>query len=561
MIKVTPATTITIQISSLAAQAFLLLAFFLPLKVLILLGSDTVPQYYPAYLKDIQKNHLIVITSSFAFLFYLLYIVSELVIFRLSKLGAARVLLKSAKLNLFNNQENITTQIYSKFNRGLAAGIFALLAIIIVLYIYPLLFAAIVTHLLISALITTLLYNKSTRFQKALNLYSNVALNTISALGFLTAFLFMIVNFIYFEPPRVFAALISLLLIRQALSRLALMIQNIIALRAQHRQTNALFFYGQQLSLEPPAPTNKIKELLKEGIRDTWILKVFNSLAPEYKVITSTSWHQLSSPGTYAFEVELLTENNATNKRFLVKLFDEKTSYSAEQEATLISFNPTIPSLKFYGSAKVENLHCHVFELDDFKKTDRRNMQKNTLTLCQNLISVKPSETLALKFSRSHLYLEQRLLPELFEQIKIVAPADQSSNIDKLISKHPIIIELLSNIPRQFVCLDLGPETLLNSTNGDVRVSHWANWKMEAAGSNWPTSHRAELEDAITHAKNVRPELKNTAPAAIILCALLYAFERHCLRTNYAEAIALLPDLLDQLESAETYTSNRVNSL
>ena len=46
-VKVVPIITGLVQISTLASQIFLLLAFFLPLKVIILLGSDKTPAYFP----------------------------------------------------------------------------------------------------------------------------------------------------------------------------------------------------------------------------------------------------------------------------------------------------------------------------------------------------------------------------------------------------------------------------------------------------------------------------------------------------------------------------------
>lgn len=393
-----------------------------------------------------------------------------------------------------------------------------------------------------------------------LSTHKNTVLNTIASVGFLVIFFFMVVNFLYFEPPKILAALISLLLMRQILSRLTLMFQDVISLRAQHRQVNALFFYGQQLSTETTIPTIKIRNLLGEKSRNTWLLNSLKSLNPEYKYLNSIIWHQTGFSEIYAFEITASSREDAPSTRFLIKLFSENLSSSAEQEATIIHANPNIPCLNFIGSTKVEGLPCHIFELEKLKKIERHTLQTNALSTNKLLISIPPSEKLVLKFSRSHLYLEQRLHRVFFDQLKIIASPQQTHIIDKLISKYNSIIELLSSLPRQIICPDINLETLLISENGDIRVSHWANWKMEPVGSNWPITHRAELANAIIEAKKTRADLEGIAPAAFIVCALTYTLERFCTRANYVDAIALLPDLLDQLESAENFTSNGANT-
>ncbi|MEN4947689.1 hypothetical protein [Pseudomonas proteolytica] len=559
IISVAPLATVTIQLASFTAQILLLLTFFLPLKILILLGSDSIPDYFPLYLKNIEKTHLIAGLSALTFLCYILYTSSELIIFHLSKVGAEKLTKKSKKLNLFSNQKKISVQIYSKFNRGLSAGSFSLIALSILLYIYPLFFLAITIYLFLITLLTIKLFNKSQAARNLLTTHYTVALNTLAAIGFLMVFFFMVLNFLYYDPPKVFAALISLLLVRQALSRLTLMIQDIISLRTQHRQVNALFFYSQQLSTELNLPTIKIRTLLDESMRNIWLRDAINSLSPQHQIIHSSSWHQLGNPEIYVFEVTTYSTEFSLKGRFLVKLFSENISIAADQEAALVLATPAIPSLKFFGHTEVENLKCHIFVLDDFKKIERHTAQANALLTNKKLVSIKPPEALALKFGRSHLYLEQRLRLELFEQVRIIALPEQLYTIEKIIEKHSDIIELLSTLPRQIICLDLGPDTLLISENNDIRVSHWANWKMEPVGANWPITHLNELMNAVTEARITRTDFKGITSAAFKVCALAYTFERLCSRANYADAIALLPDLLEQLESNETSTLIRVD--
>lgn len=553
IIKVAPSTTFTVQTASLSAQIFLLLTFFLPLKVLILLGSDAIPHYYPYYLRSIKKTHLIAGLSILTLICYLIYVLSEYTISHFSKSAAAELLKRSSKLNLFNNQKSFSSQTLKKFNRGLAAGIFSLVALMVLLYIYPQLFLATLAYLTTALLLTIYLFNKSERIRNILTNNIAAVLNTFSSVGFLVAFFFTVANFLYFEPPKIFAALISLLLMRQALSRLSLALQDIVALRLQHRQINALFFYGQRLLVDTSSTTDKIKNLLETPFRNTWILSITKQFHPEYQNLISSTWHQLGHPEIYAFDVELSTNSTAKNKRFLLKLFGENLSYSAEQEKTLISANPCIPSLIFCGSTKLKSLNCHVFELEDFNKVPRHKAQISALAINKMLLSIQPCESLALKYSRSHTSLEGRLSGEIINQLSLVATQHQAVALSIFSEKLSSIIKILSRVPKQIICLDLSPETLHTSNFGEIRSSHWANWKIEPIGSNWPITHQAELLNAIEDARSNRNDLASIPSAAVSMCSLIYTLEKLCAHSNFMDAINLLPEILEQLEIAETF--------
>ena len=328
-----------------------------------------------------------------------------------------------------------------------------------------------------------------------------------------------------------------------------------------HRQINALFFHNQQLITDTGAHGEHVKMLLNEEQRNQWIPEALCSVTSTNLEMLSTKWHQLGRGDIYSFESEFLSGDGSVNKKFLFKLFGPNSTSLAEQELTLLQNVPEIPTPVFLGRTKVENLICHVFEFNDYRKLAHREIGNGVITINKNLLSIDPPESLIKRFARSHQYLEQRISYETIENLRIVATTEQLPSLERFTDQYDFLIETLASLPRQIISQDTTSDTLLLGESGNTFVSHWASWKMEPIGSNWPIGERSKLEEAVGEVKLRRSSLNDTPTAAVVLCALTYAFERLCHRANYSDAIALLPDILEQLALVKTFSIEQRQTL
>lgn len=556
---VTPAATLIVVVANLCAQVLLVLTFFLPIKVLILLGSDSIPKYYPLYLKSLQKTHLIIGLSLLTLICYVFYLTCEFIISRYSKKGAKKLLKNSAKLSLFENQHLLAAQAYARFTRGLSAGVFTAITFIILVFIYPLLFASTVLYSVLCSLLLITLYNQTASIRTHVNRHHSAILNAVCSVGFLFIFACMIVDFLYLSPPKIFAALISLLLIRQGLSRLNTLLQDIIALRSQHRQINALFFHNQQLVTDDGTYAEQMSALLNKDQRDRWITSAVKKTTAHDLTLVSSQWHTLGRGDVYAFEAVFSRQGNSCVEKYLLKLFGENSQSLAAQEHTLLKSSPDIPTLQLSGQTKVEGLTCHVFKFGEYRKLAHREIGAGVVSINKKLLCIEPSEALIKRFSRSHQYLEQRLSRGIINNLNIISSADQAADIERLDEHYDLLITTLAALPRQIISQDTTSDTLLMCESGHTCVSHWASWKMEPVGSNWPVGEHLALRAAVDEARSDRTSLADVPSAAVVLCAFTYAFERLCHRSNFSGAIALLPDMLGQLELVNHSAMTRDN--
>src|SRR5690554_3983349 len=107
-----PFATCAVVFFTLVSQLSMLLAFFLPLKVLILLGSDDVPSYFPQFFGSVERDWLIIIMSITTGFFYIFYLLAQRLVLIGGELGANTLMQRGRKLVLFEHQDALAQQAY-----------------------------------------------------------------------------------------------------------------------------------------------------------------------------------------------------------------------------------------------------------------------------------------------------------------------------------------------------------------------------------------------------------------------------------------------------------------
>lgn len=555
LMRVAPITTLTVQATILASQIFLLLAFFLPLKVIILLGSENIPNYFPSAFHSLKKSHLIISLSIASAVCYLLYLLSEMLISYCSRNGARSVLQRCGKLKLFENQEKIAAQVYSRFTRAMAAALFFFISTAVLLIIYPSLLATIMGYTVLAAFSCVRFYNGSHLIRKQLQQNYGAILNTLSAAGFLLSFFCLVVNFLYFPHQRIFHMVIAVLIMRQALQRLASMIQDIVSLRAQHRQINAMFFQSQPL-VDLQQDNHQLERFLNPSTRSAWACDLMEQAGIKYEPELQIDWHQMDAVDVYAFRIDLHGLNGP--ETYLAKLYGTNISALAEQERLLIKYQPKLPSLEWLGHYCLDNIDCHLFRLDDHKKLTRRQIGEGVVAINRELMCHEPAGELLLRFTRSRPYLENRLERRSIERLSYACSDDiDIQKVEYFIDALPLIIQKIGALPRQIVSLDITSEALLISKSQVFSLSHWSNWRIEAIGCNWPVAEKERLREAVEIARSTRPDMTTVSTEDVELAALTYSFERLLQRKDYPGALKLLGDILNATYTDQSNVSNQ----
>src|SRR6056297_589432 len=98
----------------LVSQVSFVLALMLPLKVIIMLGTDGVPRYFRFFMTEETRTDWMIGFAFGALVFFCLSVVSDFFIGRLARGGGEQLLLQSQKSGLFDNQERFANDVFRR---------------------------------------------------------------------------------------------------------------------------------------------------------------------------------------------------------------------------------------------------------------------------------------------------------------------------------------------------------------------------------------------------------------------------------------------------------------
>lgn len=542
--------TMLIIFLTLTSQLSALLASFLPLKVVILLGSESVPHYIPEVLRNYGRETLILALSLATATFFIFHLTSERLVSIVTDRASRRLLLHNKKVVLFENQDAIAASSYQKFSRVLAGIIFSFLAIFGVGLFYPDMSGVFLLYLSVVIFLIGILGSLVASFRQRMEgkLYEVVSL--LSGIGFFTSFAYLVADFIFFNPPSIIVAIISLLLVRQSLNRLVSVVKDTAGLYSQRVKVDALFFHGKVL-LPPLARDGKTYwPFLEHESRNEWVESVLAEMAIDWRGSREILWHPSSHPGLAV----LIIKGKTSADNFMVKLYETNRTSLALHESTLLTEPPKgLLAAKFMGATNLGGFPCHVFRLPENESRSSPNeAQAAVRELRAQLLQVVPPDDLVQRYMRSKALLWQRLTAQELKRLNIaVSSASQKEQVTLLLEQLPRLQQYLCSLPLVFINPDmrLTNAWVMPEEAGSILLN-WGRWSLEPVGAGFGmgVSELNRLGVAVREAIKIRPVLATVDTTVVELAALGSALEEYCKRQQFLKGLEVVEQILLRLD-------------
>ncbi|WP_019024023.1 MULTISPECIES: hypothetical protein [unclassified Thioalkalivibrio] len=530
-----PAATSGVVFFTLVSQLSMLLAFFLPLKVIILLGSDGIPRYFPPSFEQFDRDSLIVWLSAATVAFYALYLLAERIVEFGGERGSRTLLARSRKMVLFENQDELAARAYKRHAEVIAGAVFLLLALGILLWLYQgvALLAAGYVLLVAVALLAALAVSEA--FRECLE--DNLAgwMGVLSGIGFMLAFAYLVIDFLFLDPPGLIPAIIALLLSRQGFNRLSSLITGLVKQRSQKAKLDALFFHKSAFIPEEDDKKESIWTLLAPEKRQQWvpelIAEMYGEPAPKDPDI---QWWQ-----TDVANVGVLHCRTPGKPSIFIKLFALKRTAYALHEATLLTDPPKgLPSPQWIGATQVRGFRCHVLQVAEKLPARQGDTGKGVEEIRHALLQVPPPQSLLTRYQRSRPMLWQRLNDTMLERLRIAASDSQALNaLGQLRARLRDWREQLAALPLAITTRDVRPGNIVMTEAGVPTLLHWGSWAIEPAGAGWPTKP-----------KHLQALGENSN--GFVIAALSHELERLFERQRLSRALKLVPRVVGLFASA-----------
>lgn len=542
--------TLLVVFLSIVSQLFLMASFLLPLKVIILIGSEGMPGYIPNALRTYEKNHVVLSLVALSVVFYFLYWASERLIHISSDKGAATLLSRSRKLIIFPNQRDLAKSFFHRYTGMLSAFIFCLLAFCCVAFVFGAL-ALFLTGLVLTIALTlalSLQYSESLR--EVVYRSRVVIFNAAAALMFMAGFCFIVVDFLLGGGVPGYVAIIALLLVRQMFFRASQGVLDGMSLSSQREQINALFFHSHSYSARN-AVFDRPGFWALLGQKNTLMIEsVVQDVTGREARVVDFKWREVGCFGVLGFEAKCLVDGKP--KLFVTKVFEPSREGLLMHEQALLSVvDRHFPSFSFLGSTVFEEFKVSVFSASPSRDIVLAEQNLCGLEVLAELWSRPPPDALVDMHARSKPTISVRAADIDFSLLRLAAYSEHESGmVDRCASWMPEILDFMQSMPLSI----FNPELSLASmrrTENQVVVSHWGAWSIEPIGVGWffkDSSYRF-LSEWLQFAKQRRPELETLTEAQVTLVSLISALDFYYRRQSFRSAIELLPNILSAAET------------
>ncbi|TLF47251.1 hypothetical protein FEI13_16380 [Halomonas urmiana] len=560
--RVVPKETLIIVVATLISQVAIVVAFLLPLKVLILLGSSGVPHYFPESFANIEKDFLVIVLSCSSVVFYFTYLFAEKVVSLCSARGADLVLKRNNKISLFDNQEDVAKRAYQRYSRSLAGSIFILLVALAVGWLYPDLLVVLVAYVLFVIIGFSALCSKSVGFKLSLENSPGKITGSAFSVGFLLAFGFMVGQFLLGTPPGLLVAIVCLILMRQGSSKATGLVSDLKGLYSQRLKLNALFFHGHVLINEVRKNEVNFWTLLTSPRLEEWAKSVLTKTAGiKDENFLRVFWLQRGGQDVAYLRVQVGGFKENKSAEYLLKLYNVNRSSLAKHESTLLIGNYSLPSLPMLAVEEVDGFHCHVFEFPTVKSVNDKNPVTEKTRIIEELWAIEPDNTLVSQFKRSRPPIWQRIDHFMLQRIKTVASlmdAEAFNRVERLELQLNMLLRRLSDLPLSIVNPDMGLDVMLETENGELLLTNWGRWSLEPIGANWSTQPKQLqlVSRALERASCSRSSLLDVNAVDVRLSAMFYELEKQYARHNFVTALTLVSQILECLDDLAPQTDD-----
>lgn len=591
---------------SLCSQLLQIIAFLLPLKVMILLGTPDVPEYFPRMFADIARDKLILLLAVAALLLYAAHLLMEFLGVWLVRQGSLRLISNMKEGEALAKQLKVA-QIFFRGLLTISCGLLFALGVMIFLGLFHvLLLLVVLAYVLSSFFVLALVYPRLPEQPGGTSPQFVRIVDMVSACGFLLVFGFLVMDFLYGTAEGLLLGILALLLCRHMFSRLAMALKGIERLYG-HRE-NLRILSGElpvlamdeddeiiEESVDGRVLGNSTDEVVEKegqlapGHETPGILDgdVHDVLMPEERNVQArlTFWQVLEKDYCNVWLMETLAAaeeamdvidiaDRSEEYRgqqmlrvlcakpasdaacFLFCMFNRKQTKQVAHAARLLQMyrGPSAPKLLHVSERQGFGAHLYEWPEDAHLVSDHSSIlacreqvfiEASAWQVPQTLACSQPSKTLIDRCDDT-LWARCRAFSNWMDH-------DTRRLIETFSCDPHRLRDALRCLPLKVYNPDID-EGCVYFTGTRYKVTRWSRWTLEPLGSGWPLELGLErLDQAFARAAKDCELLTSLSVQHVRLAALTFAFEALCEQGAYRRAfplLGLIRGILDAMDSS-----------
>ena len=556
-------TTLTL-IQALTTRNFAnLLASFLPLKVILLAGSDGVPRYFQFLIPEgADKIPWIIGLTAAAVAFFILGLILEAVGRRLAATGSFEVLQGANEMAVSHQHREEIGSYFSQFSDIAANGLVLALSLVLLAIVNLTVFYTLLGLMLVEYLITlgVLAFGNHYRPGTVLRNLKNKPRNYLaffSSINFLACFFVLLTPFLTGEGGNLILAILSILLMNQANGAVNGIIRPGLKLWRKRPGIDPLIFRDEKaLSAENPT----LRELRQVFDPDKHNAKIARQLATANLKGTHVSSHWIDPTirGVYRFHLQIRKRADGEPVQQLQEqVFAPRQFPMLEHEQFLFEkiSRSSVHAPEVVCRYSDGPFECQVCEYGSGNPLSRKQFKRFASSLLGELWCLDLPPELQAAYKTSNPSLAARLTPEFLERVSVTLDTAPDLKIHhSFLDRLPLIRELLESVPLYLHNPDLTATGTVWTEDRTPLVMSWIRWSLLPIGTHWPTEGPERCSELLHQACRAR----KISVDRLTLHHLELVNHCHHLavsidREHYRAALALMQKVLEN----ELITPNR----
>ncbi len=485
--------TVSVIASSVAARVTRMLTFLLPIKVILLAGSDGVPSYFDFIIAPDQKQTGIILLAAAAIICYVGTLALEAHIKRRLESGSKDLLAASGVMALVSDQQTQAQGFFARFTQLTASMLFVAAALPVLGILNPVLVACVFG--LSSALYVFTAWAasratplKRSRLATLVNERLNDYFSILSSISFLTYFLVILCQLLLGTIDNILIAIICIVLLRTMLSTLAAAIKEAVGLSKQADLINALVFPSHPLQLGEGNHQRTLRDLFGRRMRETKVAEELTSFIGSER--PQIMWRDPALPGVVEFLIGTGTEKEALGSvAFLVRAFPRRLMRAVDNEDLLfrhidrkIVWAPPVVHRFYYAEHE-----CLVYDVGTGTNPTNGQWSSAQADYTARIWSFEPPQSLVRIYSSSHRFLHERLTDAFVSRLEIAVDSDdEAAVLERFRAALPTVCIRIGTLPLRLAHPNPNREQAFVAKNGDLYVLGWGGWVLEPVGTTLP---------------------------------------------------------------------------
>lgn len=547
--RVVPLWLTLIVAASFISQICALLSLLLPLKVVMLLGSEKTPSYAVDLLPGFKRDELVVVLVAMTVSFFLLHMMLEKVTYIVTEKACSVLLSRTKKIVLFEDQNDVARAGFQRFAKILAGGVFVLAASSALFWLYLDIAIVVITYIASILVLYFAFCSVSSSFSVRLlkRRAASKLLTLISNIGFFLCFFFLVFDFLILQPPGIVFAIAGLLLSRQLFTKLSALAIDLLDLWDQKARVDVLFFHGKLWAPSGAGQKDQYWWMFDLSVRQKWLRDVANEIGLK-NLDPETS--ELIPVGLMNVVGVKVAKDNGVSW-YIFKVFGNgRQSYAALEFDILGGFIKGLPAPELVHISALDGYPVACYKVNDGRPSEAGELAACTEYIIGEISRYTPPEELVERYRRSKPMLWQRFDKALIERLGMAIPSHRSSVIQKLLERLSTVVDILSSLPLSVVVPEFAKESVWLGDGTPPVLLNWTQWSIEPLGAGL-----AEREHILLKLAKELPGRKfreldtiGSAQRAIRVASLVYIAEEKIVKQRFREALSHVVNLLAVLD-------------